>query len=214
LPTKVDIVYSDGETETLTYTYEGMTLIKEESTDGYYIDYVYVDNILTEINDYEAPNPAILESYTYDSDGRIATVTTNIVGTGIYEYSLSYNADSSVITETSITIPGSTPSTTTLSNGNMIGETGGGETTVFTHDTMNAPFKNVNNRDVLITINSENGVNYLFNTNNELTLNTVSTSFPVNTTNTYTYTSFNYPRVKTENENGDVSTYTYTYNND
>jgi len=217
LLTKVDIVYSDGETETLTYTYEGMTLLKEESTDGYYYDYVYVGGKLTEINSLDSQNGDILESYTYDSEGRVATVSTNIIGVGLYEHSLSYSADNSVITEISTTIVGSTASTITIGNGNMIEETGGGsanEITTYMHDTMNAPFKNINNRDVLVTINSENGYNYQFNRNNILTLDTVGGMFPESITNTYTYTSFNYPRVQTENNDGDITTYTYTYNND
>ena len=217
LPTKVDIVYSDGETETITYTYTGMTLVKEEFSDGSYYDYIYVDNNISEINSLNTLNGDILESYTYDAQGRVATVSTNIIGVGLYEYSMSYNADSSVVTDTSITIPGGTPSTITISNGNMIEETGGGsanEITTYTHDTMNAPFKNINNRDILLSINSENCYNYQFNRNNILTLNTVGGSFPESITSSYTYTSFNYPRVMTENEDGDFSTYTYTYNND
>jgi hypothetical protein len=215
LPTEVDIVYSDGSTETIEYTYDGMSLSKEESTDGYYTDYVYEDSRLTEINYYDAPSNPILESYTYDTEGRVATVTTNIVGTGIYEYSLSYNADNSVITNTSITNPGGTPSTTTLSNGNMVSDNEGGViTTTYTHDDKNAPFKNIANRNILVTINSENAYNFQFNRNNELTLDTVGGSFPESISSSYTYTSLNYPRVMTENEGGDITTYTYTYNND
>jgi len=214
LPTKVDIVYSDGSTETIEYTYDDMTLIKEESTDGYYTDYVYEGSKLIEANAYYTSS-TILESYTYDSEERVATVTANIVGVGVYEYSMSYNADNSVITETSITFPGGTPSTTTISNGNMIGNNAGGvDITTYTHDSMNAPFKNINNRSVLLTINSENGYNYLFNTNNILIEDTQSTMFPENITNSYTYTDYDFPRVTTENYDGDISTYTYTYNND
>jgi len=211
LPIKVDMVYSDGETETIEYTYDGMTLIKEESTDGYYTDYVYEDSKLTEINFYNAPNLEILESYTYDSEGRVATVSTNIVGTGVFNHNLSYNSDNSVVTSTPTTSTG-TLSTTTLSNGNMIGENEGGIYNVtYTHDTMNTPFKNITNRDVLLTINSENNYNYLFNANNILTEVTTEN---FNTENTYTYTGFNFPRVMTENNDGDITTYTYTYNND
>ncbi|PHS08797.1 MAG: hypothetical protein COA88_06100 [Kordia sp.] len=215
LPTKVDVVYSDGETETIEYTYEGMTLIKEESSDGYYTDYVYEDSKITEINYNNAQNEEILESYTYNTQGRIATISTNIIGVGVYEYNLTYNADSSVVTETSITSPGSEPSTTTISNGNMVGENEGGvNITTYTHDSMNAPFKNINNRSVLLTINSENGYNYLFNVNNILKDDTESTMFPENITNTYAYTDYDFPRVTTENYDGDITTYTYTYNND
>jgi len=217
LPTKVVIVDPNGATETIEYTYNGMTLIKEVSSDGSYYDYVYVDNKLTEINLTSPQNDNILESYTYDNEGRVATVSTNIIGTGVYDYSLSYNADSSVITEISTTIPGATASTTTISNGNMVGETGGGsanEVITYTHDTMNAPFKNINNRDILVTINSENSYNYQFNANNILTENTTSSMFSEVITNTYTYTDFNYPRTTVENEDGDITTYTYTYNND
>jgi len=211
LLTKVDIVYSDGETETIEYTYDGMTLLKEESTDGYYTDYVYEDSKLIEINFYNAPNLEILESYTYDSEGRVATVSTNVVGTGVYNHNLSYNADNSVVTSTPTTSTG-TLSTTTLSNGNMISENEGGIYNVtFTHDTKNAPFKNIDNRATILSINSEGNHNYLFNINNILTEVTTEN---FNTENTYTYTDFNFPRVMTENNDGDITTYTYTYNND
>ena len=214
LPTKVAIVYSDGETETIEYTYDGMTLIKEEYSGGRYVDYVYEDNKLMEVNFYYAPDPAILESYTYDSEGRVATVSTNIVGTGVYDYNISYNADNSVVTSTSTTSPG-TPSTITISNGNMIGENMGGlYITTFTHDTKNAPFKNIDNREIILSIGSEANDNYSFNTNNTLTSITPYEADPEFITNSYTYTSFDYPRIITEDYDGDISTYTYTYNND
>jgi len=215
LLTKVVIVEANGDIETIEYTYDGMTLIKETSSEGYYSDYVYVDGKLTEINYNATQVEAILESYTYDTQGRVATITTNIVAEGIYEYNLSYNADNSVITETSITFPSDAASTTTLNSGNMIGENEGGvNITTYTHDTKNAPFKNIDNRAILLTINSENGYNYLFNINNILTDVTESTMYPETISNTYTYTAFDYPRVMTENYDGDISTYTYTYNND
>ncbi|NQY29806.1 MAG: hypothetical protein HRT69_10070 [Flavobacteriaceae bacterium] len=215
LPTKVDIVYSDGETETITYTYDGMTLLKEESTDGYYTDYVYEDSKLTQINWYNAPNPAILESYTYDAQGRVATVSTNLVDFGVYNYNLSYNSDNSVITSIHVENPTSLPDVTILSNGNMIGDNDGDNyVTTFTHDTKNAPFKNINNRELLLTIDSENCYSYLFNLNNILTDITQHLTDPSNITNTYTYTDFDYPRIITEDYDGDISTYTYTYNND
>ncbi len=217
LPTKVDIVYSDGETETIQYTYNGMTLTKEESSDGHYTDYIYEDNKLTKINYYDAPNLEILESYTYDAQGRVATISTNIVGVGVYRYSLSYNADNSVIT-TSFTGNGNNePSIHTINNGNIvIFNEAGAFTSTYTYDNKNTPFKNIDNRDILLTIDSENNDAIDFNLNNLLTEDTLenATSNSNNYLYTYTYTAFDFPRIVTENDEGDITAYTYSYNND
>lgn len=217
LPTKVDIVYSDGETETIQYTYSGMTLIKEESSDGYYKDYIYENNKLTEINLYNTPTLEILESYTYDAQGRVATISTNIVGTGVYEYSQTYNADNSVITTSYTGNTNDTPNTHTINNGNIaIFDEGGVYTSTYTYDNKNGVFKNVELRDQFVTINSENGYALNFTLNNLLSETIVdnSTMQSEDYTYTMTYTSFDYPRIVQENEDGDITTYTYTYNND
>lgn len=217
LPTQLDIVYSDGETETITYSYDGMKLIKEESSDGYYTDYVYTDNKLSAINYYEDSNAEILESYTYDAQGRVETISTNIIGVGIYEYSQTYNSDNSVITQTSTTSAGATPSTTTVSNGNVVNSTDGTYyTTTFNYDSKNGVFKNIDVRDVLVTIESENGYATNFTLNNRTSEQVVynQTLDSENYTYTMTYTSFDYPRTIQESEEGDITLYTYTYNND
>ena len=220
LPTKIDVVYSDGETETVEFTYEGTRLIKTDfiSVDyGSYYDYIYVDNKLMEINDYFDNDSDILESYTYDSEGRITTVTTNVETIGIYEYSLAYNADSSVITESSITFPTSSPSTATIANGNITNDTDGDYyTSTYTYDNKNAPFKNVENRILLLRLDSENNDAFQFTSNNLLTENTVNntTMDSESTVYNYTYTTYGYPRTVIENYDGDITTYTYTYNND
>ncbi|MEC3907517.1 hypothetical protein VOI54_10845 [Tamlana sp. 2201CG12-4] len=214
LTTKVDIAYSNGATETLHYTYSGMTLIKEESSDGYYTDYIYEDNKLTEINYYDSPNPGILESYTYDAQERIATISTNIVGIGVYDYTVTYNANNSVIT-TSYT--NGTPDKHTVNNGNIVSfDEGGVYNSTYTYDSKNGPFKNIANRDILLTINSENSYALNFALNNLLTEDIVETATSTNNSYTYThtYTTFGFPRVTTEDDEGDITTYTYTYNND
>ncbi len=215
LPTKVDIAYSDGSTETIQYTYSGMTLIKEESSEGYYTDFIYGNNKLTDINFYDAPNDPILESYTYDTQGRIATISTNIVGVGVYDYSLAYSANNTVITTTSTTIPGNPTDVLTISNENIATYVEGGIfTNTYTYDTQNAPFKNITNRNILRTIDSENNSAIFFTLNNLLTEDIQSTSVNENYTYTYTYTTDGFPRIATENDGGDLTTYTYTYNND
>ena len=217
LPTKVVIVDSDGETETKEYTYRGMTLIKKESSNGHYTDYIYEDNKLTEINFYSTPSPGILESYTYDTQGRMATISTNIVGTGVYNYSLSYNADNSVITTSFTANPNDAPSVHTFNNDNItIFDEAGVYTSTYTYDNMNAPFKNIDSRNILLTIDSENNGALNFTLNNLLTEDILKTSTSIiyNSVYTYTYTAFDYPRIATENNEGDITTYTYTYNND
>ena len=215
LPTKIDIVDSDGATETVEYLYDEMTLIKEESSDGYYTDYQYEDSKLSQMHFYYDSDFEIIESYTYDAEDRVATITTNIVGTGTYEYSLTYNSDNTVITSKLTNFPDSENSTTTFSNGNMTNDNDSGEyITSFTHDTKNGPFKNLEHRAILLSISSEANVNYNFNSNNVLTSDTPHDSDPESISYSYMYTEFNYPRTVTENYNGEISTYTYTYNND
>jgi len=217
LPTKVDIVYSDGESETIEYTYSDMKLIKEESSDGYYTDYIYENNVLTQANYYDAPDDEILESYTYDSQGRISTITVNITGIGVYEYSQTYSPDNSVITQSSITFPSTDPSTTTISDGNITNSTEASYyTSANTYDNKNGVFKNVELREQFLTIDYENSYALNFTLNNLLSETIVdnSTMQSENYTYTMTYTSFDYPRTVEENEDGDITTYTYTYNND
>lgn len=217
LPTKVDIVYSDGETETIEYTYSNNTLIKEESSDGYYTDYIYENNLLTEINYYDGPDDEILESYTYDSQERVSTITINIIGVGNYEYSQTYSADNSVITQSSITYPNTDPSTITISDGNITNSTEVSYyTSTNTYDNKNGIFKNVELREQLVTIDYENSNALNFTLNNLLSETIVenSTNQSENYSYTMTYTSFDYPRTVEENEDGDITMYTYTYNND
>src|SRR5690606_27797549 len=213
LPTKVDIVYSDGETETIQYTYSGMTLVKAESTDDSYTDYMYDNGKLTEIN-YYSSNPDILESYTYDAQVRVATISTNIVGIGVYDYSVSYNSDNSVITYT-YTGDGISSGVLTLNNGNISTfEEGGLYNSTYTYDNKNAPFKNIDNREVLLSINSENNYALDFTLNNMLSETYATPNDDYIYTYTYTYTDFDFPRVVTENDEGDITTYTCTYHND
>lgn len=217
LPTQVEIVYSDGETETIQYTYEGKKLIKEESTDGFFKDYIYEDNRLIEINYYEGADFEILESFTYDSQDRVSTITTNILGTGVYEDSQIYNEDGSVITQSSLTFPDSASSTITITDGNIINFT---EADVFastyTYDDKNGVFKNVELREQLVTIDSENNDALSFTLNNISSESIVenSTTESEDYTYTMTYTSFDYPRTVEEDGEGDITTFTYTYNND
>lgn len=217
LPTKLVTTYSDGETETIDYTYNEMKLIKEESSDGYYTDYIYEDNVLTQANYYDAPEDEILESYTYDSQGRVSTITVNLVGIGVYEFSQTYSADNSVITQSSITFPSTDSSTTTIYNGNITNSTElSYYTSTNTYDNKNGVFKNVELREQFVTIDYENSNALNFTLNNLLSETILDNSSMQSETYTYTitYTGFDYPRTIEENDQGDITTYTYTFNND
>ncbi|MBL4746486.1 MAG: hypothetical protein JKY08_08965 [Flavobacteriaceae bacterium] len=219
LPVKLEITNPNGEIETQYFTYSGMRLIKDESSKGFYTDYIYEDNKITEINFYDEPNPAILESYTYDTQGRVATISTKIVGVGVYEYNQTYNADNSVITQSTIGYPDDIPTTTTISNGNITNDTEEYYiSSTYTYDTKNGIFKNVELREIFITISSENGYPHFFNLNNCLgeTIKNDSTKESEHYTYTITYTSFDYPRtIKQIDKTGTtLYTCTFTYNND
>lgn len=219
LPTKLVIEYSDNTSETVEFTYDGKKLTKETSSDGYYTDYIYTDDKLTEINYYDSPNPAILETYTYDNQGKITTISTDIVGTTSSSlYNVSYNNDSSIITFThSDSIPGEDPDSLTIQNGNITTyDESGFYISEYTYDSKNAPFKNLESRNILVTIDSENNDAIYFTLNNLLTEEILDTSDSSKETSTYTYTytQDDFPRKITDNYEGDITTYTYTYNND
>lgn len=217
LPTQVAIVNSNGETETIRYKYHGMTPIKEEYSNGDYRDYIYEDGKLTENNTYNSKSAEILESYAYDAQGRVATISTNIVDVGVYDYNLSYNADNSVITYTYKGSPDYTSDVNTIKNGNLvIADQGDIDTSRYTYDSNNAPFKNIANRAILLTIASENNNALNFTLNNVLTedISESTASNDESPVYTYTYTSFDFPRTIEIKEGNDITTYTFSYNND
>ena len=214
LPTKVDIVYSDGSTETLTYTFSDMALIKETSSDGYYTDYIYENDALTKVNYYDTPDQ-ILETYTHDALGRVITIETNIVGAGVYDYNQTYSTDNALATQSSVTNPTTDDSTLTFNNGNITNSTEDSVySSTYTYDSKNSVFRNVDFRGRFVTIDSENNDASNFTFNNILSETTLNNSTSQSETTTYemTYTAFSFPKIVTENDGGDITTYTYTYN--
>jgi len=214
LPVQVDIVTADGQTEVVRYSYDGMKLIKEEYIDGYK-DYIYEDELLIENNVYSVVssfNEGILESYTYDAQGRVDTIVTDIPNANINTYTLGYNENDSIITYNLEGSEDFEDSQITIANGNVVTtyEADGYQTT-YDYDNNNAPFQNIEQRGTLMTIFSENNNPVLFSLNNVLKEDISRSTI---TLYTYTYTNSNFPRTMTENRNGEITTYTFTYNND
>ncbi|WP_452225303.1 hypothetical protein [Lacinutrix chionoecetis] len=218
LPTQLVIQYANNDTETLSFTYDGIKLIKQESTDGYYMDYIYNNDILSEINYYDtASGEEILETYGYDSQQRVANVSVNIVGVGVYDYTQTYSTDGTIMTQSSVTNPNASTYSMTFINGNI---TKSSEEslykTSYTYDDNNAAFKNILGKEHFLLIDYENNDATNFTLNNLLTEATVdnNNNFISGTQYTYTYTDLNYPKTVIENEDGDTTTYTYMYNNE
>jgi hypothetical protein len=221
LPVSVKIVDSDGNTETITYTYDGMRLVKETSSDGFSTEYLYTNGQLTgSLN--KAPSFGnISESFEYDAEGRVNRVIINIPNASQNIFVLTYSNNNNTVTGTAEGKDiGPDSDVFTFSNNNILTfKEGDRNFTTYTYDTNNAPFKNVANRELLVRLDSEN-INALnFTTNNLVTEvmrgdlrfeNPDTTTYNYN----YTFTASNYPRVVTENVDGEITTYTYTYNND
>jgi hypothetical protein len=219
LLTKIDAIYSNGKTETIKFTYSEMRLIKIEYLDDSYRykDFIYEGNKITNINYYydtDSPTTGIFDSYTYDAQGRVATISTNSVGVGVSEFNQTYNSDNSVITTSST--DRNHIDITTINNGNIVHQENAFHTSTFTHDDKNGVFKNVELRDILVTLNSEIGQNNeSYTLNNTLSVTTIVNSTMESQDYTYTYTSFDYPRTMIlKNEDGSTTKNTFTYNND
>ncbi len=226
LPTKIVVEDSDGDSETIVYTYNGKKITKIQSTspdsnDNYYLDLIYTDTKLTEQNFYKLPGEDILETYTYNSEGKINSFTTKVIAANEYTQEVTYNADNSEITIRTPGDPIEEASVIKVNNGNLIEQLESNRFFyTYTYDDKNAPFKNLENRAILLPIYSENNDNYLYTYNNILTetiYNGPNADSPISSAYTYeyTYTDFGFPRVVTEKDgNEDITTYTYTYNND
>ncbi|WP_031429004.1 hypothetical protein [Flavimarina sp. Hel_I_48] len=216
LPVQVDVVNPDGEIEVVRFSYDGMKLIKTEFIDGYR-DYIYEDGLIIENNVYDADGEVeILESYTYDAQGRVDTIVTDIANASTNTYALSYNEDNSEITNSLINDDDLyEDSINTLRNGNMVkADQGSSYITTYTYDNNKGFFQNIEQREILVTIDSENNYPAQFSLNNILSEDRPTGFFKENAIYTYTYTDSNFPRTMTENREGEITTYTFTYNND
>ena len=225
LPIKIEVVeYIDDEISdeyTITYTYDGLKLISEYHSWGYYLTFEYENDLLIKINDVYY---RIYETYDYNSEGEITTGTTYINNnnlTHIYDYT--YSNDDNFI-RTTFRDDESDANEITLLNGNILKnkEIGGDNYSMYeyTYDTKNAPFKNIISRDEFVRIDSENNYPHLYTKNNITSFTDSSSNGDDNPSSwiadfTITYTDDDYPRTITEDHNdGFKYVSTYTYNND
>ena len=216
LPIKV-VTTGNGYTDTINYQYSGNKLIKVVYSSEEYIDYLYTNDQLTNINYYGVFDS--LETLTYDSQGRVSSYENDLTDEDfnhIENYYRTFNDDNSLISE-KVGEDVEFSSFMHFDNGNVTKiESDGDYKHEFTSfDNKNAPFKNVFAREVLVTIDSENNFAYQFNLNNILSETYTDFFFetPTSETITYsiTYTDDDFPRTIVSSEG---YTYTYTYNND
>ncbi|MEL1243457.1 hypothetical protein AAEO56_04220 [Flavobacterium sp. DGU11] len=203
---KKTIETSQEGTLTTTFTYDGNKLMREDYSDGGYLEYSYTNGHLADMKYYDAGNLLTdKDIFTYNSNGKLATYVE-------YHYPLeegdeiwveksvyTYNPDGTISfksfqgDEVSQTEPWYADATINLVNGNIISlmSTNAGQTTICTYDTKNSPYKNTVDFDAmaLAFLNSdqmtESGIN------NVLTFDLGNGD--VTESITYTYNSDNYP---------------------
>lgn len=221
----VEQIEGDSETFTTDYTYDSNNrLISEEDSDGEVLTYTYQnDQLIGTLSSNGNSVEDIIETYAYDSQGRVASITIDVVSINSpYTINLSYNSDNSII-EGFDSVTDELEERITLSNGNVVKveEFDGSEivtSSIITHDDMNGPFKNIDLKDTIITICSENLPNSFlnFDLNNLLTEEfTEDGNLVESYTYSYTYNDEGYPISSTEVFDDETDTeiinYTLTY---
>ena len=220
LPVRLVIVESGGGTETINYTYEGMKLTKEVSSEGYTSEYTYVENRLTESTFRSSDDDdTVIETYMYNEQGRLSSYVTGFPNSTATQQTtlVNYSNNDNTITLTSPDdeINDIDPDVLQLANDNILSFREGDSFLVeYTYGNNNSPFRNLENRSFLVKAYTGNIANEDFTFNNILS-DTTTEIHGVEVTNyTYTFTDSGYPKVVTLNTDGNITTYTYTYNNE
>lgn len=223
LVTKTVESYSNGDPSiTTNFTYNGKKIVGVSDSDGYYDQFFYTGNLITNVKHYDSDD--ILqeeETFTYNSSGDLVTylIVESQLDNGHKEtYVHNSNGTISVSSYSGSATVQNNLSTTGLVyfvNGEVSKyETSIGasleSTTLYTYDTKNNPYKNITGYDKIAFIDSEsNGFSH-----NVLTQNMNSTGFDESYTSVYTYNTLNYPltQVETDNSDGSTTSTQYTYN--
>lgn len=206
----------DGEDPYVTtFFYEGRRLIREEDGEGFVINYIYEnDQLVGTTAFYDGGEQDIVETFSYDSQGRLESFTIDLNDEGedrITEYS--FNDDGSIVEEYR---DGSLIGRNIISGGNLTSQEfiSSGEVTftnTYTYDNMNPPLKNIEFRERIFITPSENMYTEYMNNNN--ILSAVDNQGTYNYS--YTYNDAGYPVTIVEEYEGIASpstcTYTLTY---
>ncbi|MCC1483391.1 hypothetical protein [Winogradskyella immobilis] len=206
------------------YTYDSENrVIREQANNGFFLDYTYENNQLvgTLSGNGVDNTDDIIETYTYDDQGRVATVNINIPDISNNTSNLVYNSDNNVI-EVFDAQTNELDSRITLSDGNItrIEEFDGEEiitSETITYDNMNNVHSGANLITTINTIYSENipSSPFFFGNNNILTQEFTEEGEVVELYSfSYTYNDEGYPISAVEIFEGDTNetvNYTITY---
>ena len=219
----VESYEGSSETYTINFTYDGTRLTRGVDSDGYQTSFSYQNDKLvgTQSTNGVDDSENISETYTYDAEGRLATITTSIAGFGTSMSNVAHSSNNTVV-ERLDPSNNDVIDRTTLSNENVVkfeefdSNNNLSYQEDFTYGNMSSPFVNMDLRSDFLTISSENLSDvFYFNANNILTESYSDPNVPeFNSTSTYSYT-FNedgYPETITEvyAEDGFTETITYT----
>ena len=203
------------------YNYDGNKLISVSDDDGDGINFIYENDMLTQIH-----YPEDAGYYTvlnYDDSDRLSSYIVYIGANSAYKFELTYNEDNTV---TEKEYYGSQTSQTsliseailTINNGQIITKeyidaAGSIEKITYNYDTNNGIYKNIAHIDVINLI-ADDFIYYIDSAENNL-LKTIET-YSDNTTEVieecqYTYNSAGYPETATFYYGGDEETTQYIY---
>jgi hypothetical protein len=221
----VETYANDNSTITTNYTYNGKKIVSSSDSDGFYENYTYTGDLITNVKVYDDTDTLILEEFlTYNASGQLVNYLSKDFenNTGRKEVFVHNNNN----TVSYSVYKGNNSTQTTLYETGTIyltnGEVSQIETAVlspsytanrvYTYDTKNNPFKNITGGDKINFINIE-----AIGVSRNILTDTYTSSFPTSEmfTTTYTYNSLNFPLTESEIEGTDPSTvvttqYTYT----
>lgn len=185
---KVIDTFSDPSVGAVTtdLTYDGNKLTDMVFSDGYSYKYIYVNDLLTTVEDYDGTTLESTASLEYDSNNRLIKVTTVFTGANTIIDTFTHNSDGTITENEN----GGAVYVYTFSNGNEITQdhTNGDNDYTSVYDDKNGVFKNIHQREVFQLLG-----NYAFNNNLLSRTNTSGLTPNENEEATYTYNSSNYP---------------------
>ncbi len=184
------VVYTsitDNYTETIDYTYNGNKIVKGVYDDGSQDIFTYTGNLITKIEMISAGEIIYLETFTYDSNGRLVTYFADEDGF-TYEETFVYNANGTVTN----TIDGGGVRTLHFANDELVQIVDmGGNIYDYTYDSKNSPFRNVTGYDKIAMV--VHGDHEFFGAKQNISSIRETTGNVAYMTNTMTYNANNYP---------------------
>jgi len=217
---------NDNSTVTTNFTYNGKKIVSAAYSDGITETYTYTGELISGIKQYDDTNTLIVEeTFTYNGSGQLVTYLlrdydSNHGRKEVFVHNSNNTVSYSVFTGDNDTQPNATETGTIhFTNGevtqidNTVNSPSITGTRIYTYDSKNNPFKNITGVEKINFVNEEAiGVSH-----NILTDHYTST-FPTDETNTttYTYNNLNFPLLESEFDGSNTApsvTTQYTYNN-